>query len=125
LEDDGGRVEVVKVLGRTLDDGGDPDPAHDPKPTRHPVPQYALVLPQYPCCEQHNPVVQTKFLLFGPHLSVEVPATALEVGVGTEERRDDDAPLQVPKLAWQPVLQYESVIPHHPYCEQHFPDLHF
>lgn len=30
-------------------------------------------------------------------------------------------PLQVPKVLWQPAPQWAVVVPHQPYCEQHWP----
>ena len=46
------RVELDRVLDRTLDDTGTDDgagePVHVPNFELHPLPQYALVFPQYP-----------------------------------------------------------------------------
>jgi len=37
---------------------------------------------------------------------------------------EDEAPelVHLPKRDWQPVPQYAEVVPHQPYCEQHWLD---
>jgi hypothetical protein len=107
---------------------------HDPKSGWQPVPQWSVVLPHQPYCEQHSPDGHCLPLL--PHWSSvltgrvdELPADeVVDVDEPPADVEEDELPAAVvvvelpllvpeqePNPAWQPVPQYAVPVPHQPY----------
>jgi hypothetical protein len=49
------RVTFVTGVGHTANEGASSSSPHAPNAARQPLPQYSLLLPQYPCSEQQTP----------------------------------------------------------------------
>ena len=120
----------------TVEEDDDADTAlHCPKPDWQPVPQYGVVLPQYPYCEQQFPNLEPLQVNppFAPCVlpqralvetspeeegAAELEETLAEVGrvavdkvVGLEAGEDEVIPAQVPARGLQPTSQWFSVRP--------------
>ena len=77
------KVELDRVLDRTLDDTRTDDeagePVHVPNLELHPVPQYALVFPQYPNLLQQSP--NEDFRHVNPLVPPHVPSVDTLAGI--------------------------------------------
>lgn len=113
-----------------------------PKLLLQPVPQWPLVVPHQPYCEQQVPkdepahvkpevpaqvpsvetlTVEVGALVEVDEARVEVDEVRVEVVEVRTEELVEPEPVQVPKPDWQPVPQYAVVEPHHPAGLQQLP----
>jgi hypothetical protein len=112
----GERIEVTEMVGTAQ--------VHFPKLLLHPVPQWPVVVPQYPNCEQHVPKVEPAHVK--PLFPAQVPSVetflvgAAEVAAALAVEAAA-VPGHVPKDALHPAAQWSAVLPHQPYWLQHEP----
>jgi hypothetical protein len=109
-----------------------------PNKALQPVLQWSTVEPHQPYCEQQFPnedPLQMNLEVPPQVPSFETTPVGVETGpvevatVGVAATEEDAAvmmlelpsPAQLPKGVWHPTLQWSTVFPHHPYCEQHWP----